>query len=385
MEYRNSFTQEVLDKITEEEILNIIYEITKEKPFKIKEKEIWFSTVCHGGDSHKLCYFRESKDFYCYTNCGKMNLFSFIMNIRNCSFKEALSFLGARVGLRKRQGISSNISPFLKEEQSFLERRKKNRQGTSKIFKANPIPIIEDSILNYFEPVYYLGWIEEGITIETMQKYNIRWYEARKHIIIPHYNIYGQLVGIRRRTLNEEEIPYGKYMPESVWDKYDGSVEFAHSLGLNLYGLNHTKKAIKQSKTVIVVEGEKSVLLSDSYFGDNSIAIATCGFTISNWQRDILLKLGIDEIVIAFDKDFNPLDFEGKEEQLKNTNEYKKYERFCDRLINIGEKFAPYCKVTIIWDRENLLDIKDSPFDKGKEIFERLYKEREEINMRLLN
>ena len=30
MEYRNSFTQEVLDKITEEEILNIIYEITKE-------------------------------------------------------------------------------------------------------------------------------------------------------------------------------------------------------------------------------------------------------------------------------------------------------------------------------------------------------------------
>ena len=63
----------------------------------------------------------------------------------------------------------------------------------------------------------------------------------------------------------------------------------------------------------------------------------------------------------------------------------KKYERFCDRLINIGEKFAPYCKVTIIWDRENLLNIKDSPFDKGKEIFERLYKEREEINMRLLN
>ena len=37
-------------------------------------------TICHGGDSHKLCYFTKSKDFYCYTNCGRMPFFEFIKN-----------------------------------------------------------------------------------------------------------------------------------------------------------------------------------------------------------------------------------------------------------------------------------------------------------------
>ena len=32
--------------------------------------------------------------------------------------------------------------------------------------------------------------------------------------------------------------------------------------------------------------------------------------------------------------------------------------------------------VYVIWDTNNILDYKDSPSDKGKKIFEQLYKER---------
>ena len=38
-----------------------------------------------------------------------------------------------------------------------------------------------------------------------MQVFGIRWYELEKHIIIPHYNINGELVGIRRRSLQEKD------------------------------------------------------------------------------------------------------------------------------------------------------------------------------------
>ena len=41
--------------------------------------------------------------------------------------------------------------------------------------------------------------------------------------------------------------------------------------------------------------------------------------------------------------------------------------------------FTPYCQVYILWDDANLLDHKDSPCDKGKEILEVLMKHKYEI------
>ena len=80
-----SLSKKIIGQITEEQILAIMKELGA-TPFRIKPKEIWFQTICHGGDSHKLCYFREGKDFYCYTNCGKMNLFRLIANVKSCLF-----------------------------------------------------------------------------------------------------------------------------------------------------------------------------------------------------------------------------------------------------------------------------------------------------------
>jgi DNA primase len=72
---------------------------------------------------------------------------------------------------------------------------------------------------------------------------------------------------------------------------------------MNLYGLNWNKDHIKTIKKAIIVEGEKSVLLYASYFGwDNNICVACCGSSISAYQVQFLLDLGVEEIVIAFDK-----------------------------------------------------------------------------------
>ena len=81
--------------------------------------------------------------------------------------------------------------------------------------------------------------------------------------------------------------------------------DFGHSLGLNLYGLYENKDAIKRLKKAIIVEGEKSVLKSDSYFGNKSCTVATCGFNISDWQIRALEKLGVEKVYLGFDKDFD--------------------------------------------------------------------------------
>lgn len=53
----------LLETITEEQVLTLLEEFGATPYGAIKENEIWFNTICHGGDSHKLCYYRNSKSF----------------------------------------------------------------------------------------------------------------------------------------------------------------------------------------------------------------------------------------------------------------------------------------------------------------------------------
>lgn len=107
---------------------------------------------------------------------------------------------------------------------------------------------------------------------------------------------------------------------------------------------------------------EKSVILHGSYYKqENNIALATCGNKVTTEQINLLLGMGIQELVLAFDQDFKD-----------------PYER--DALIakynEIGERMAKYFKVSILIDWEGDLDYKDSPIDKGPEVFNKLFKQR---------
>ena len=374
---------EILDKVNNDIVIEIMDEngsplYSRSRDGRTGQECLWFRTICHGGDSHKLCYFTETKDFYCYTCCGKMPFFNFIMRIRNLKegeFYSALLYVANKLGINAsndRLGVGLKVTAKeLRDECSAVTRIIEQRNATPINIEIDKF--YDNSILNYFdENTFYKGWIDEGISVSTMQKFGIRWYEYQKHIIIPHYNQVGNLVGIRRRSLKPED-KNNKYMPEYLEGK-----SYEHSLGLNLYGLHENQEAIKKYKKAIIVEGEKSVLLSDSYYGDKSVAVATCGFNISNWQLKALLKLEVSEIYLGFDKDF---DIRCEDEYKKDEKTWNDYKRYIERLKILGERIAPYCTVYLLRDRKGLLDIKDSPFDKGKETLEKLIKDKKQITI----
>lgn len=361
----------LIENITEEHILSILEEYGVKPHGAIKTKEIWFRTICHGGKSHKLCYFRDTKTFYCYTSCGQMSLYSLIMKLQNCEFYDAVRFIANKLGYSNRKGINNNSfarvnSEFIEIDRYLSIRRKKHTE-------LKTLPIINGKILKYFEDdVFFKGWIDEGISIDTMEFFGIRWYEIEKHIIIPHENADGELVGIRRRSLQEkDEISKKKYMPSIV-----AGIMYAHPLGLNLYGLSKYRDCIKRTKKVVLVESEKSVMLAHTFYGDDAFVLSTCGFNITNWQRDTILSLGVEEVILAFDKDFDECDFEDYDE---NSQEFKDYTKFIERIYSLAHKFTPYCSTYVLWDRDRLLKLKDSPFDKGKEVLEELMRKKVEI------
>lgn len=372
--------RELLNEVTEETVIEImkehgtdVYRTTRDN--RTGQKCLWFKTICHGGESHKLCYFTGSKDFFCYTSCGRMTFFNFIKEIRGATkesfYKDVVLYVAKklkkdmnkrRVGLGPR--VSSQAIKDMREIEDTIMINERKFDNVVEIDK-----FYDTTILNYFDgETFHKSWIDDGISIESMRKYEIKWHEFRNYIIIPHYNVDNKLVGIRRRSFREDDADSRKYMPLYI----DGTL-YDHPLALNLYGLNHNIDAIRKSKKVIFVEGEKSVLLSDTFYGDNSIALATCGFNISEWQIQTVINLGVETVYIGFDKDFDlRLKWQYKE---GSPEKYKEFLRFESRLNSLAKKFAGRAKVYLIRDKRGLLKKKDAPFDRGKDTFEKLMKD----------
>ena len=54
----------------------------------------------------------------------------------------------------------------------------------------------------------------------------------------------------------------------------------------------------------------------------------------------------------------------------------EKARKYRDKIERMCKKYSNQASFSYIWDFDNLLNEKDSPFDKGKEVFEELYKNR---------
>lgn len=109
---------------------------------------------------------------------------------------------------------------------------------------------------------------------------------------------------------------------------------------------------------------EKATLQYESYYGsDNDISVACCGSSISSQQISLLESLGVSELIIAFDRQFQAI---GDDEFI----------RLKKKLIEINRKYGKYMHISCIFDKNMILPYKASPIDISKEIFEKLLNER---------
>lgn len=341
--------QELKEKLSEDDVRTLLTEHMG-ATITYEDDDVWISdTVCHHGSKPKLYYYKESQSFHCYTECGQMDIVGVVMGYKGYTqeeFQKAINWIAIKLN------IDNCEYGFGKQEQisdwEFIRKyKKKEKKDTVKEL----VPY-DNKILKLFQRFYYQGWIDEGISIETMRKYNILYCVWQQKIIIPHYDVNNNLIGVRSRALIEEDIDlFGKYTPFKLGNKF-----FNHSLGQNLFGLNHNLAAIQRKRKIMLVEAEKSVFQTDTMFGDDNFTVALCGSNLTDYQRFMILMLGVKEVIIALDKQFETLN---SEECAKWTKHIKE---------KIVDKLSPYLCVSVIWDVNGLLNYKDSPTDKGKDV-----------------
>jgi len=349
----------IKESLTPQEIKEILNDLGSKDPIQGNQ----YQTVCHGGNKHKLYYYDESKMFHCYTDCGcNFDVFELVIQAkknqgRSLTFPEAVYYVANLTG----RHYSKN-NRFTQEENYLIDDWDWLNKFKRKEKIQVDLPTYSEKIIDVFLSYPHEEWLDDGISSETMQQFNIGYYQRENKITIPHYDIHNRLVGIRGRALNQEDIDSGKkYMPLSIEKKL-----MNHPLMFNWYGLHRTQDAIRRVKKCAIFEGEKSVLKCEDYYGEDNFSVAACGSNISDWQRDMILSLGVEEVIIMFDK-YSQYDNE------------EKIERYQEKLLRLARKFTPYCVTSIVWDDFDILGYKESPVDRGKEKLELLMKNKYEI------
>src|SRR5690625_4705172 len=137
------------------------------------------------------------------------------------------------------------------------------------------LPAYNEHVLEVFLP-YQNNWVDEEIDSKIAQKYEIGYYLKENQITIPHRDIHGRLVGIRSRNTDYRAEKGAKYIPTTV-----GGEQYSHIINHNLYGLFHNQEAIKRTKKIMFLEGEKSVMRCERFYGSNNFTVAVSGSNIS--------------------------------------------------------------------------------------------------------
>lgn len=340
----------VKESLTEDNILTMLQDLGAQ-PIEYDAK-IECLTLCHGGDSHKLIYYKDTHMFMCYTSCGSMDIFTLVSKIRDSSFHEALVYIANRFNIQSimQTGFTGIATEQLVKIPNFEPKK----------IEIAPLEKLDEHLMDGFYRYFYKGWLDEGISPHAMDKFEIRYNLVDNQIVIPHRNINGDLVGIRVRNLNRDEVDAGrKYIPIFMFGR-----SLRYLTGMNLYGFYQNKESINQTRKVVIFEAEKSVLKMEDYFPDKNYSVAISGSNMTAYQEKILDDYAdVDEVIVALDKEYENID---SDEAM----------RYAEKIMKIYGKMTNRYNVSVIWDTEGLLNYKDSPVDQGKEVFEKLYRNR---------
>lgn len=292
----------------------------------------------HSEKTASLAVDTDENFFHCF-GCGRSgNIYTWIQWTEQLTFEQAVSKVAALT--------NSDLDTYAESETMAVYRllNRLNQTRHKEKIERKVLDFKKDYTERYSKEIPD-EWVEEGIPPHELDKYEIMIDKASMRIVYPVYDNEYNFVGVKGRTRfkNYKELNIMKYM------NY-------YKVGIMDYftGMKQAESFIKEENQIIIVEGLKSVMKLDDWGFHNTVSAETS--KLNEYQIELLIRMQIKDIVIAFDKDVG----------------IKKIKDNCKLL----KKFA---NVYVVYDKWNLLESKDSPCDKGMETWKKLYERREKI------
>jgi len=121
-----------------------------------------------------------------------------------------------------------------------------------------------------------------GVSVEIAKKYGITYSPMLRRVIFP-ITMDGKTYGYQGRAI--DKVPDGLRMRNNLGFRRDSLVMFLDNL--------------KNSKHVIICEGPVNAIKFDKVGG----AVCTMGKVVADYQREAILRCGIDKVYLALDDD----------------------------------------------------------------------------------
>lgn len=265
------------------------------------------------------------------------DIYSFIEYMLDCNFRNALMYACNTCGVPYTVEYKP---PIVNRTYSFMKNFFKH-EHSEEIYENETLP---EGYLDMFINAPHKMFVDEYMTPESQKHFGIRYDIHLGRILIPIRDLQGNLVTVKGRiaTNDFDKLKTPRYL---AYENYRATNI--------LYGYHENYWDILMAGEVIVVESEKGVIQAHSYGFNNAVALSKK--KISEEQLFALISLNVD-VTLALDKDVSDTEIE-----------------------ELAQEFKGLCKVYQIKDEHDYLDEKDSPTDKGIEVFKTLYNSKKKI------
>ena len=287
--------------------VDIVDIIGERIPLVAKGKNFFGVCPFHDDTNPSMSVSREKQIYTCFSCHATGNVFTFLMNYEHIDFKEALKYLGDKVGIDtgsiKVTKKSTKYDKLYDAYKLALKYYQNNLNSTAgKLAKKYLLNRkIDESIIKEFEiglsleskddltklltgKDYDLATLNKvGLTSDNHDVYNER-------IMFPLYDVTGKVVGFS-----------GRIYKDNGSNKYVNTKETEiFKKGETLYHYHIAREECRLSKSVIVMEGFMDVIRASSIGIKNTVALM--GTALTKEQINLLKRLS-NNIILCLDGD----------------------------------------------------------------------------------
>lgn len=311
----NRIPEETIEEIRNKvDIVDVISEYIQLK----KQGRNYFG-LCpfHGEKTPSFSVSADKQIYHCF-GCGAGgNVFSFLMNIENCSFMEAAATLAEKVHINL--PIQNEVSPFSEKSPDYAE-----------MFRAHDLlqKFYHHLLVNTKEGTVATKYLQQrGFTEEVINRFKIgyapnTWDAASRFLEKRGFNLHEMAKAgliVRKDSDGTYFDRFRDRIMFPIWDNqgrtiafggrilYEGEPKYLNSpetkifnKSKTLYGLHLARPEIRKKQQVILFEGYVDVIAAHRAGVENGVA--SLGTSLTDEQANIIRR-NAENVTICYDSD----------------------------------------------------------------------------------
>lgn len=297
----NDIANEIRNKV------DIVDVIGQRIPLVKKGKNYWGVCPFHDDTNPSMSVSRDKQIYKCFSCGAAGNVFTFLMNYDHLEFRDALAYLGDKVGIKignvKVNRKSTKFDKLYEANELATKYFQNNLSSTNGRGAREYLESrgIDDKLIKKFEIGLSLSTKDDLTKLLTSKNYDLGMLNEIG-LSNENHDMYIDRVMFPLRDINDKIVGFsGRIYTDQDTSKYINTKESPIFIkGEMLYNYVRAREVAREKKQIIIMEGFMDVIRASSIDVDNVVALM--GTAMTTEQIKLIRKLS-NNIVLCLDGD----------------------------------------------------------------------------------